>query len=86
MHELPTPGHVGVDETRVGKGELLAKKRRGITRYQITESIHRVSLPARQKLPEALVWVPLAELDTVTLSGPHRRWVTEILAAEKRKT
>jgi hypothetical protein len=24
--------------------------------------------------------VPFAQLDTVTLSGPHRRWVTEILA------
>jgi hypothetical protein len=27
------------------------------------------------------VWVPFAQLDAITLSGPHRRWVTEILAA-----
>jgi len=28
-----------------------------------------------------LVWVPVAELGSVTLSGPHRRWVNELLAA-----
>lgn len=86
IHELPTAEQAGLDAAHVGQGELLAKKRRGITRYQITESIHRTSLPTRQKLAEGLVWVPLAELETVTLSGPHRRWVRDILAAQKRKT
>ncbi len=28
----------------------------------------------------ALHWIPLAELESVTLSGPHRRWVRELLA------
>jgi A/G-specific adenine glycosylase len=27
-----------------------------------------------------LEWVTLDELATITLSGPHRRWVTELLA------
>lgn len=78
MHELPTVEHVGVDPTSLA-GEPLAKKRRGITRFQITESIHVAPAP-RGKLRSGLVWVLLAELEAVTLSGPHRRWVNEILA------
>ena len=79
MHELPTAAQAGLAETGVARGKLLAKKRRAITRYQITETIHAASSP-RGKLPFGLVWVPVAALDTITLSGPHRRWVREILA------
>jgi A/G-specific adenine glycosylase len=79
MHELPLAEHAGLDHARASQGELLAKKRRGITRFQITESIHLTSAP-RKKLGAGLVWVPLAQLDAITLSGPHRRWVNEILA------
>jgi A/G-specific adenine glycosylase len=81
MHELPLADQAGIDEVRAVRGELLAKKRRGITRFQITESIHAASPPhPRRKLHPELVWVPFTELDRITLSGPHRRWVTEILA------
>ncbi len=82
MHELPTAEQVGLEPAAAARGNLLAKKRRGITRYQITESIHAAphSLAARKQRTPDLVWVPLGELDTITLSGPHRRWVTEILA------
>jgi len=79
IHELPTAAQAGLTEAAATKGKLLAKKRRGITRYQITESIYRTSSP-RGMPPTGLVWVPLVDLDTVTLSGPHRRWVKEILA------
>jgi hypothetical protein len=37
----------------------------------------------RRKLPADLVWVSLDQLDVVTLSGPHRRWVTEILRTQE---
>lgn len=85
LHELPTAAQVGLDEARVARGELLAKKKRGITRFQITESIH-VAPPPRGKLSfdSELVWVPLSELDSISLSGPHRRWVGAILAARKK--
>lgn len=81
MHELPLAEHAGLDEARAARGELLAKKRRGITRFQITESIHAAPPPSgRGALSPELVWIPFAQLDSITLSGPHRRWVTEILA------
>jgi len=83
QHELPTAEQVGLTAATVAKSELLAQRKRGITKYRITESIHRTAPKAvRGKPGSGLVWVPLAELDTITLSGPHRRWVGEILRAQ----
>jgi A/G-specific adenine glycosylase len=82
MHELPTAAHAGFAEAHAARGELLAKKRRGITRFQITESIHLTPAP-RRKLATGLVWIPLAKLEGITLSGPHRRWVNEILTKRR---
>ncbi len=63
---------------------LLLTKRRAITRFQITESIYAAKLtPALRKLiakSDSLEWVPLKQLDRVTLSGPHRRWIEDIFS------
>ena len=63
---------------------LLLTKRRAITRFQITESIYAAQLtPALRQLvalSESLEWIPLKQLDRVTLSGPHRRWIEEMLS------
>ena len=72
-----------VDWLASARAAPLAEKRRAITRFQITETIHHAPAP-KKKLMAELVWVPIAELDRVTLSGPHRRWITEILAARKK--
>lgn len=77
LHELPTAEQIGLDVTRLQSAPLLAKKKRGITRFVITEFIHEFTGPV-PKRPE-LVWVPVNELDQITLSGPHRRWVKELL-------
>ena len=82
IHELPLAEHVGFDVASA-TAVPLAEKRRAITRFQITETIHTAPAP-RRKLDAGLVWVRLAELETVTLSGPHRRWILEILAARKK--
>jgi A/G-specific adenine glycosylase len=79
MHELPELSDLGA---RPAPRSLLATKRRAITRFQITESIHRVrptaGLLQRAARNPSLEWVPLAELDRVTLSGPHKRWIREL--------
>jgi A/G-specific adenine glycosylase len=80
QHELPTAAQAGLADAAVVCGKLLARRKRTITRFAITETIFRAA-PPRGKLSDGLVWVPLAKLDTLTLSGPHRRWVEEILAA-----
>jgi A/G-specific adenine glycosylase len=91
MHELPSAEDLGMEEKAVSRHPLLAKKRRSITRFQIEESIHalalnaaaRSGLAAKAGASGGLHWVPLGQLDTITLSGPHRRWVTELLAAKQ---
>ena len=61
---------------------VLAVRKRGITRYAITETIRQLPVPAT--LPDDCVWVPLAEIDSITLSGPHRRWIGELLKIPRR--
>lgn len=81
IHELPTAAQLGVDETVLSSHPPLAQRTRAITRFSITETICAAPAAQRYSASDELVWVPLAELDTVTLSGPHRRWIGELLAA-----
>jgi A/G-specific adenine glycosylase len=83
QHELPSAEQLGLTEDAAKHGTLVATKKRSITRYRITESIHRLVRPPA-RLTAGLTWAPLTALDAVTLSGPHRRWITEILARPDR--
>lgn len=84
VHELPEAHDLGV---KPAADALLATKRRTITRFQITEQIYAVALDAalRKRIAAAdgtLEWIARDELDRVTLSGPHKRWIAELLASE----
>lgn len=80
LHELPEAADLGITPAT----DLLLTRRRAITRFQITESVYSVkptaTLKATATRSAALEWVPLKQLDRVTLSGPHRRWIGELLA------
>ncbi len=84
QHELPAAEQLGLAPTRLEtRGEHLATRKRGITRFAFTEPIYRWpedQLPV--PLPAGLVWVPVAEMERVLLSGPHRRWVRELLKGD----
>jgi len=81
LHELAEASDLGL---RPAAKDLLLMKRRAITRFQITESIYAARpTPALRRLigrSDSLEWVSLKDLDGVTLSGPHRRWLTELLS------
>ena len=83
LFELPTGEQLGITAAELRPAAILATKKRGITRYAITETIYRHPAPAGP-LPAGLFWISATELDTITLSGPHRRWVTELLAATSK--
>ncbi|HEY5227098.1 MAG TPA: A/G-specific adenine glycosylase, partial [Opitutaceae bacterium] len=83
LHELPTAEQAGMDPVSAALGKLMTRKTRSITRYRIVESIHAARLPKGRLLP-GLVWIPRAELAAVSLSGPHRKWTTQLLAAAVR--
>ncbi len=82
QHELPAAEHLGFAPGELaGAGELLATKKRGITRFAFTEPIHALAekqLP--RPLPAGLVWIAPDALEDALLSGPHRRWTRELLA------
>jgi A/G-specific adenine glycosylase len=84
QHELPAAEHLGLaPQLLTGSGAPLAVKKRGITRFAFTEPIHawpEARLP--RPTPAGLVWVPQGELESVLMSGPHRRWVRELLARD----
>jgi A/G-specific adenine glycosylase len=79
LHELPEASDVGA---RPPAAALLATKRRAITRFAITETIYAVkpTAPLLKRIAQdtALEWVPLKQLERITLSGPHRRWIAEL--------
>jgi A/G-specific adenine glycosylase len=82
LHELPTVDQTGLKPKKLINGRSITRKR-SITRYRITEIIYfpkSLSEKQRSKAKKNnCKWIPLKQLDKVTLSGPHRKWVREIL-------
>jgi A/G-specific adenine glycosylase len=76
QHELPDAATLGLPSHTLETAPLLAVRKRGITRYAITETIRKI--PAPSTLPADTVWIPFSKIDSITLSGPHRRWITEL--------
>lgn len=83
LHELPTLEEAGL-ASAVTKDQRCETRIRAITRYRITERIWFLSdcrqFPVRSSGSAECCWIPLDRIDTVTLSGPHRRWVREFIA------
>jgi A/G-specific adenine glycosylase len=74
QYELPKLEDVAT--ARANK-QLLASKSRSITHRRIKEHIYQTT--AKRSIDDSMQWVALEDLDAITLSGPHRRWVGELL-------
>ncbi len=66
------------------RGEVLFTGQRGISHQRITEPIHRAVSPENciqsfNTETDGLFWHPIVELDAITLSGPHRKWIRQLL-------
>lgn len=64
--------------------EPWAVKKRGISNQQIKERIYKVDYVSpvfieRLKTHNNLEWIALKNLSQITLSGPHKRWINELL-------
>ena len=79
LYELPIAKDLAV---RPRETNLLAIKQRGISNEWIQETIYRArvssKLLAKVDVLSDFYWIPWQDLDKVTLSGPHRKWVTEL--------
>ena len=76
LYELPTAELLSSPP----KETPLLEKTRFISQEKITEKIYALSAATLPKRLPSLhyQWIPLDKLNTITLSGPHRRWITEI--------
>ena len=59
--------------------QLIASKSRSITHRRIKEYIYETIVAG---IDDSLEWVALDELEAITLSGPHRRWISELLKGQ----
>lgn len=80
FYELPSAE--GFVKNPMRKDRLMIKKR-GISNQYIEERIYRVESDAKilrlvRSSPD-LHWIPAAKMDAIILSGPHRRWIKEII-------
>jgi len=74
QHELPKLADVA--NAKADK-RLIASKSRAITHRRIKEHIYETQLT--QTANDSLEWIALSDLESITLSGPHRRWIRELL-------
>jgi A/G-specific adenine glycosylase len=74
QYELPRRDQVSSTSPNTAP---LSEKIRSITHRRIRERIFTCDLNASP--PKDCHWVALDRIDAITLSGPHRRWITELL-------
>jgi A/G-specific adenine glycosylase len=78
--ELPTAEEFGCAPAVLQEdGRLLLERKRSITRFQITERIYEPPFHLSPGDHPSLFWAGIESLDTYTFSGPHRRWIAELL-------
>ncbi len=83
IYELPIVDDILANGT---EKTLIKRAKRSISNQRITESIYRCR-PGKGKQADIrqnsnLKWVSIDGLDKITLSGPHRRWIKEILTED----
>ena len=78
LHEIPTCQQLGI---KAGRSAPVFERKRSITIYRITERFFRID-PSKIggfKLGSDLLWVHPKDNDDLPFSGPHRKWIGELL-------
>lgn len=93
--ELPTLQAIGLPLERLSAYDLsppspgaraggpIATRKRGIGNTRITERIWNVPPGTVETNGKQLQWIPFHQLENEILSGPHKRWIKEILQARR---
>jgi len=74
QYELPLAEHL----KHTPSGKAILTKSRSITHRRIKERIY-ADRPEVISENDELFWISIEALDTITLSGPHRRWMKDLL-------
>ncbi|MDQ8193150.1 A/G-specific adenine glycosylase [Coraliomargarita sp. SDUM461004] len=75
QYELPTLEAVSA---KTSKRRLLASRSRAITHRRIKEHIYQTK--PKRTLDHSIEWIAVRDLPRITLSGPHRRWINELMS------
>ncbi|MEK9773034.1 MAG: A/G-specific adenine glycosylase [Opitutae bacterium] len=77
--ELPEdlPNNPGISEQET---KLLATRKRTIGQVEYTEEIYKLLNHRlfQKPLPKGYQWIKWSEINRFTLSGPHRKWISEL--------
>jgi len=80
LHELPRAAPTRIPPTATP----VETRTRGIANERIAESLFLIDCPRTaehtMESPNEKHWAPIHALDALTLSGPHRRWILDLLA------
>lgn len=76
MYELP---EIGEELKTLREEKAFIIKKRGISNQRIEESIYKGKKGIGFKDLSGVEWIDIDKINEVTLSGPHRKWVNEIL-------
>ena len=76
QYELPELASVKA----TAKPNRIASKSRAITHRRIKEHIYTTQV--KIGTDESLHWITIEDIDNITLSGPHRRWIRELLSLQ----
>lgn len=75
IYELP----LNINPSFGKKGEFIVLKKRTIGQVQYKESIYNGSIDKTLKLEKHLLeWISWKDIEKITISGPHRKWIEEI--------
>jgi A/G-specific adenine glycosylase len=78
-YEIPSLESLNLSQDSYGL-EAVSIRRRAISNQSIEEHLFRVSIEGLSlDGDEALNWIDLSEINSILLSGPHRRWLKEYL-------
>jgi len=78
LHEIPSLEALNL---KTPKTSPLIERKRSITKYRITERFH--DIPADKAfnggLPDHFLWANPDSIASLTFSGPHRKWIEELI-------
>ena len=78
LHEIPS---LEVLNLKTPKTSPLIVRQRSITKYRITERFHEISAEKtfNGDLPDHFLWANPDSIASLTFTGPHRKWITELI-------
>jgi A/G-specific adenine glycosylase len=78
-YELPSLEALGLTKDSKHLKKLTDKKR-GISNQVITESVYQLDIASNPiEAKEPFYWIDFKSIDHILLSGPHKRWIRDLL-------